>query len=449
VIVAATAVFALFTYRGRRLAGWAATGVTWLVRHRRRPDVPTAASIGATVQPGDPVAVRWEGRSLVAVIKLIPQPFTPTVVVDGQARTDEVLDTRLLAEVLAVSCRDLEADVVSAGYRIGGSAATDVVDLYAQLIGRDPAPAHRRTWIMLRADPRTAQRSARRRDEDLAGLARYLVASATRVADQLAEKGIDAVCESSFRDYDEATEVSFESEKWSCVEGRGSYTAAYAARGGPDAWWAVPADRTITRVRVAADQAPRSTVLLTTATRPKRPRGFSPVSGGQREALGGQVLTADSHRQLPIGSAGILIGETAKGHRVYLPFDDVDTNVAWDDSRTFTQFVLRAAAAGGTVTLQPEFEGFAAAIGGWVGPEATIGWPTATTYLGPRPGTSNVMLRGDIVSTPRHRQLTLEPINLPEEAHYQRLLDGPRDTESVGRHSLPDVGAEPSPGVLA
>jgi type VII secretion protein EccE len=193
-IVAGSAVFALVTFRGRRVAGWAAAAARWVVRRRWRPHAPTEAAIGATVQPGDPVAVRWEGRSLVAVIKLIPQPFTPTVVVDGRARTDDVLDTKLLEHVLSASCPDLEADVVSAGYRVSRSAAPDVVDLYARLIDRDPAPAHRRTWIMLRADPQAAQRSAQRRDADIAGLARYLVASTTRVADQLAEKGIDAVC---------------------------------------------------------------------------------------------------------------------------------------------------------------------------------------------------------------------------------------------------------------
>jgi hypothetical protein len=211
---------------------------------------------------------------------------------------------------------------------------------------------------MLRADPQAAQRSAQRRDADIAGLARYLVASTTRVADQLAEKGIDAVCEFSFREYDDATEISFKSEKWSTIEGQGNYTTAYAAPGGPDAWWSVPADRTITRVRVAAGLAPRTTVFLTTTAKPSRPRGFSPVSGGQRDALGGRVLTADSHHRLPIGSAGVLVGETANLHRLYLPFDDVDAGITLGDARMFTQFAVRAVAAGG-ITFRVDASGSA------------------------------------------------------------------------------------------
>lgn len=69
------------------------------------------------------MAVRWQGEHLVAVIDLIPRPFTPTVVVDGKANTDDVVDTRLLEQLLAVHGPDLEADVVSAGFRVGKTAS--------------------------------------------------------------------------------------------------------------------------------------------------------------------------------------------------------------------------------------------------------------------------------------------------------------------------------------
>ena len=78
---------------------------------------------------------------MVAVIELIPRPFTPTVIVDGKAQTDDVVDTRLLERLLSVHCPDLEADIVSAGYRVGKTAAADVVSLYENVIGKDPAPA--------------------------------------------------------------------------------------------------------------------------------------------------------------------------------------------------------------------------------------------------------------------------------------------------------------------
>jgi type VII secretion protein EccE len=423
-LVALGVVVVVVTFRGRSLTGWVVAFCAWLGRRRRPPDPPSEPVVSATVKPGDHIAVRWQGEFLVAVIELVPRPFTPTVIVDGQAHTDDVVDTRLLEQLLSVHCPDLEADVVSAGYRVGKTASAEVASLYEQVIRSDPAPAHRRTWIMLRADPQRARKSAQRRDAGVAGLARYLVASTTRIADQLASNGVDAVCGRSFDDFDHATEISFEREKWSKIKGHNTFTAAYTAPGGPDMWWSVPADHTITRVRVGTGMAPQSTVLLTTAAKGKKPRGFSRVSGGQRAALQGQTLVTDRHHQLPIGSAGVLVGETASQYPVYMPLDDVDVSISLGDARTFAQFVVRAAAAGGIVTVGPQFREFAELIGAHTGPDAKVVWPNATTYLGSRAGTDRVILRHNMIGTPRHRKLPIRPISPPEEGRYEMALPG-------------------------
>lgn len=422
VIVVAGAIVATVTFFGRRLTGWVATVLAWLRRRRKPPDVPSEPVVGATVKPGDHVAVRWRRQRLIAVIELKPRPFTPTVIVAGQAHTDDVLDTRLLEELLSVHCPDLEADVVSAGYRVGKTAAPEVINLYQRVIGADPAPANRRTWIMLRADPDRTRKSALRRDEGIAGLARYLVASATRIADGLASNGVDAVCGRSFDDYDHAIDIGFVREKWSMIKGRDSYTAAYTAPGGPDVWWSARADHTITRVRIAPGQPPQSTVLLTTVGKPKTPRGFSRLYGGQRPALEGQNLVRNQHCQLPIGSAGVLIGETVNRHPVYMPFDDVDVSINLGDAQTFTQFAVRSAAAGGIVTIGPHFEQFARLIGAHIGPVAKVAWPNATTYLGPHPGIDRVILRHNVIGTPRFRNLPIRRVSPPEESRFQMAL---------------------------
>ncbi len=429
-LVAVAAVVATVTYRGRRITGWIAAMFAWLLRHRRPPEPPSEPDVGATVQPGDHVAVRWQGRNLVAIIELIPRPFTPTVIVDKKAQTDDVVDTRLVEQLLSVHCPDLEADVVSAGYRVGKTASPEVVNLYQQVIGDDPAPVYRRTWVVLRADPQRARKSARRRATGVTGLARYLVASTTRMADRLASNGVDAVCARSFDDFDQATEISFVREKWSKIKGHDNFTTAYTAPGGPDVWWSVPADHTITRVRIGPGRPPQSTVLLTTAEKPKRPRGFSRVSGGQRAALQGQTHVSGRHWQLPIGSAGVLVGETSSQYPVYMPFDDVDASLNLGDARAFTQFAVRASAAGGTVTLGPHFQEFATLIGAQIGPEAKVAWANATTYLGRHTGVERVILRHNVISTPRHRQLPIRPISPPAEDRYQSALPGRRDDGS-------------------
>ncbi|KUI37085.1 type VII secretion protein EccE [Mycobacterium sp. GA-2829] len=417
------ALIAVVTVRGRRLTGWIAALFSWRRRHRSTPPAPSEPAVGATVMPGDHVAVRWQGDHLMSAIELVPRPFTPTVVVNGQSFTDDVLDTALVERLIAAHCPELEADVVAAGYRVGKTAPASLVALYEQVVGPYPAPASRRTWIVLRADPESTRRSAHRRDSGVAGLARYLVASTTRLADQLASNGIDARPSRSFDDFDSATEVSFERETWSAIKGRSTFTAAYSAPGGPDVWWSARADHTITRMRIRPGAAPTTTVLLTTLANPSTPRGFSCLFGGQRAALQGISPVTDKHYELPVGSAGILIGETAERHPVYMPFDDVDVSINLGDARLFTQFVVRSAAAGAVVTLGPQFTEFAGFVNGRIGGEAKLTWPNATTYLSPHPGVGRVILRHNFIDTPRHRQLPIRLINPREESRYQLALE--------------------------
>jgi type VII secretion protein EccE len=418
------ALAAVSTIRGRRITGWVAAVFAWRRRHRDVPDRPSEPAVGATVMPGDHVAVRWQDGYLVSAIELVPRPFTPTVIVNGEAFTDDVVDTRLVERLLAAHCPDLEADVVSAGYRTGKTAPASLVALYEQVVGPYPAPANRRTWIVVRADPEHTRKSSQRRDSGVAGLARYLVASVTRIADQLASNGIDARPIRSFDDLDHATEISFERETWSSIKGRSTFTAAYSAPGGPDVWWSARADHTITRVRIRPGEAPTTTVLLTTLANPATPRGFSCLFGGQRAALYGISPVHDRHYELPVGSAGVLVGETADRYPVYMPFDDTDVSINLGDARLFTQFVVRSAAAGAVVTLLPQFAEFAGSINGCIGPEAKVVWPNATTYLGPHAGVGRVVLRNNFIDTPRHRQLPIRLINPREESRYQMALEG-------------------------
>ncbi|MGD9517415.1 type VII secretion protein EccE, partial [Mycolicibacterium sp.] len=136
------------TIRGRRLTGWVAALFAWRRRHRQPPPTPSEPAVGATVIPGDHVALRWQDDYLVSVIELVPRPFTPTVIVNGEAFTDDVVETRLVEDLLTAYCPDLEADIVSAGYRVGKTAPAALVALYEQVVGPYPAPASRRTWIV-------------------------------------------------------------------------------------------------------------------------------------------------------------------------------------------------------------------------------------------------------------------------------------------------------------
>ena len=56
---------AVVTVRGRRLTGWVAALFAWRRRHRQPPAPPSEPAVGATVIPGDHVALRWQGDHLV------------------------------------------------------------------------------------------------------------------------------------------------------------------------------------------------------------------------------------------------------------------------------------------------------------------------------------------------------------------------------------------------
>src|ERR1700761_9397082 len=105
-----------------------------------------------------------------------------------------------------------------------------------------------------------------------------------------------------------------------------------------------------------------------------------------------------------------------------MPLDDIDASINFGGPRAFMQFAVRAAAAGGVVTLGPRFSEFAELIGAHVGPESKVVWPQATTYLGRHPGVARVVLRHNVISPPRHRQLPIQPISPPEESRYQSAL---------------------------
>ncbi|MGE0218528.1 MAG: type VII secretion protein EccE, partial [Mycolicibacterium sp.] len=178
-----------------------------------------------------------------------------------------------------------------------------------------------------------------------------------------------------------------------------------------------------TRVRIVPGSAPTTTVLLTTLANPSTPRGFSCLYGGQRAALLGESPVTDRHYELPIGSAGVLVGETADRYPVYMPFDDVDASINLGDARLFTQFLVRSAAAGAVITVGPQFQEFAGYINARVGQVAKVVWPTSTTYLGPHPGVGRVVLRHNFIDTPRHKQLPIRLINPREESRYQMVLE--------------------------
>lgn len=372
--------------------------------------------------PGDHVAVRWQGDYLVAVIELMPRPFTPTVIVNGDAVTDDTVSTKLVEKLLRAHCPDLEADVVSAGYRVGKTAPASLVALYEQVVGPYPAPANRRTWIVLRADPEKTRRSAQRRDSGCPGWpATCGIGHPHRrsVGQQWNRRAVLTQLRRLRQGHrDQFREGNLVGDQGPQYLHRGLQRARRPRRvvvGSCRSHHDVRADPSGSRADV--DGVVDDTVQSDDAA------GFSCLYGGQRAALQGLTPVTDKHYDLPIGSAGVLVGETSDRYPVYMPFDNVDVSINLGDARLFTQFVIRSAASGAVVTLSPQFREFATMINGRVGRVPRVAWPNATTYLGPHQGVGRVILRPNFIDTPRHRQLPITLINPREESRYQMALE--------------------------
>lgn len=385
VVIAAVAVV---TFDERRTDDW----LRVIVRLRRQggPPVRSADVCGSVAMPGEDVAIRWDGDVLVGLVALHPRLFTPTYVDVRSGRTlhDDSLSTELINELLSRLDVPASADLVSAGWRVARRAPLTVYGLYEQMIGAEPCPAMRRSWVLVRVDPVQALEAANRRGGGISGVAQATVAAATRLAEGLSRYGVDARVESSFAEFDQLTHVEVENETWSHLRGGGSYTTVFSAGGGPDQWWSVRADRTVTRIRISPGTAPRSTVALTTVAQLKmNPVGWTRLRGGQLAGLGGATPVTDSHWTVPVGSAGMLVGtDPDDDHtRIYLPLDTVDSVLHVADPKVTVQVALRSAACGAEIWLpsDPAWARIAAAVGASTGgPGAHLLWPTGVrTWL--------------------------------------------------------------------
>ena len=143
----------------------------------------------------------------------------------------------------------------------------------------------------------------------------------------------------------------------------------------------------------------------------------------------GQPVT-DQHHELPIGSAGVLIGETTERHPVFLPFDDVDNRIIVGDGLVFSQFMVRSAAAGAVVTVDARLREFGSMVNARFG-EPRLTWPGATTYFAPHHRVGQVTLHRNYIATPRHGKL---PIRLVQPGR-KPLRRCPQTLSPIGRTS--------------
>ena len=144
-------------------------------------DVPTA--------DGAQIGFRWDGATLLSLIKIDENPQALTVMEPGTTVSGEVVPVQALVECLQQFDITLDSiDVISQGARSSGHTAMAAV--YDAVLGPLPAIAQRSVWIAIRFDPSRCADAVRRRGGGRDGILRTATTATRRVANRLTEAGL-------------------------------------------------------------------------------------------------------------------------------------------------------------------------------------------------------------------------------------------------------------------
>lgn len=144
-------------------------------------DVPTP--------DGLQIGFRWNGSTLLSLLKIDENPRALTVLEPGVTVSGEMVPVQALLDCLRQFDITLESiDIISQGARSAGH--TDVAAVYDSVLGPLPAIAQRTVWIAVRFNPSRCAEAVRRRGGDRDGILRAATTATRRVANRLAEAGL-------------------------------------------------------------------------------------------------------------------------------------------------------------------------------------------------------------------------------------------------------------------
>ncbi|WP_281258510.1 type VII secretion protein EccE [Mycobacterium neglectum] len=176
--------------RGSTLARSAA--LRWgFVRDRRRNSERGEPSepFDITGPDGAQIGFRWDGTTLLSLIKIDANPQALTVMEPGMTVTGDMLPVRMLIDCLRQFDITLDSiDIVSQGARSFGH--TEVAAVYDAVLGPLPAIAQRNVWIVVRFDPSRCPEAVRRRGGGREGILRTAATATKRVSNRLTESGL-------------------------------------------------------------------------------------------------------------------------------------------------------------------------------------------------------------------------------------------------------------------
>ncbi|MGV9800131.1 type VII secretion protein EccE [Mycobacterium sp. NPDC003449] len=158
-------------------------------RRRRAAATMPADPFDVPTSDGQQIGFRWNGTTLLSLIRIDENPRALTVLEPGMTVSGEMVPVGAMLDCLRQFDITLESiDILSQGARSAGH--TDVAAVYDSVLGPLPAIAHRTVWIAVRFNPSRCAEAVRRRGGGSDGILRTATTATRRVANRLAEAGL-------------------------------------------------------------------------------------------------------------------------------------------------------------------------------------------------------------------------------------------------------------------
>jgi type VII secretion protein EccE len=164
-------------------------GFLWDRRRRTRVNQESSAPFDVPTTDGAQIGFRWDGTTLLSLIKIDENPQALTVMEPGMTVSGEMVPVQALLDCLRQFDITLDSiDIISQGARSSGHTA--VAAAYDAVLGPLPAIAQRSVWIAVRFDPSRCPEAVRRRGGGRDGILRTATTATRRVANRLTEAGL-------------------------------------------------------------------------------------------------------------------------------------------------------------------------------------------------------------------------------------------------------------------
>ncbi|OHU49489.1 type VII secretion protein EccE [Mycobacteroides chelonae] len=321
-------------------------------RKRARKHASPAEPFDVPASDGTLIGFRWDGRTLLSLLKIDENPQAMTVMEPGVTVSGDIVPVDALVECLRQFDITLDSiDVLSQGARSHGH--TEMAAVYDAVLGPLPAIAQRTVWVAIRFDPSRCADAVRRRGGGREGILRAATTATRRVANRLTEAGLGSRVQTAseigqaVNQLSDGVNLASVEETWrTCQEGRFKLRSfaikpAMLTTAGLGLVWTIPSYSTtvclslrrdaddVTQVRGLArfDTHDRARIHL---------RGLNHLRGFQHSALASSLPVPQPPRQInswayaasdgaveniavPASGCGQVIGADEHGRAVALP----------------------------------------------------------------------------------------------------------------------------------